>query len=419
MLANGSGGFVLDGYGALHHVGVPSAVPVGPQARWNGFDIARGVALLPDTSGGFVLDGYGGVHGFALGSGAPQLNFSTFMGGLANPWDLAFTPDGWVVYTERPNGISAAHADGSGRRLLDRPSDLLVASEAGAMGLAIDPNFASNRRIYVCFASRASGRTDDVRIARFVVNADWTALTNRTDLMTGAPINPVGEAGRHSGCRPRFGPDGYLWIGTGDSAVGTVPQDLHSLGGKILRIDTNGAPAPDNPVYAVFGDPRIFSYGHRNVQGLAFSPAAPAWHGVSIEHGPGIDDEANRLVTGNFGWDPVPGYNEYVPMTDLTKFPDAVPAVWSSGDPTIAPSGAAFLVGPQWRSWRNSVAVGVLKGMQLRILLMRTDGSVRDTVVRASFGVRLRTPVIGPDGNLYVTTDNRPGGDIIMRVTPN
>jgi len=106
-------------------------------------------------------------------------------------------------------------------------------------------------------------------------------------------------------------------------------------------------------------------------------------------------------------------------MTDLVKFPNAVSAVWSSGDPTIAPSGATFLTGPRWRSWRNAVAVAVLKGSQLRIFQLRADGSVRATFVPFAIGVRLRAPVQGPDGNLYVTTDNRPGGDVILRISPN
>ncbi len=419
LLSDASGGFVLDGFGSLHHVGIPSVVPRGTRAAWPGWDIARGLALLPDRSGGFVLDGLGGMHPFALGSGAPQLNLSVFQTGLTNPWDLAFTPDGWVMFTERPNGISAVRTDGTGRRLLLRPDDLLVASEAGAMGLALDPSFATNRRVYVCFAARAAGRPDDVRLTRFTVNGDWSGLAARVDLLTGLPINPSGELGRHSGCRPRFGPDGYLWVGTGDAAIGTVPQSLASLGGKVLRVDTNGNAAPDNPVSAPFGDPRIWSYGHRNVQGLAFSPARPAWNGVSVEHGPGVDDEVNRLGIGNFGWDPVPGYNEAVPMTDLAKFPNAVSAVWSSGARTIAPAGATFLTGPQWRAWRNAVAVAVLKDQQLRLFQLRADGSVRSTFVPFAIGVRLRTPVQGPDGNLYVTTDNRPGGDLILRLTPN
>jgi len=418
VLSDGSGGIVLDGWGGLQHLGVPSVVPRGTLPYWQGWDIARGIAFLPDRSGGFVLDGYGGMHPIALGSGAPQLNTTAFMTGLSNPWDLAFAPDGHLVYTERPNGISVANADGSGRHLLQHPSDLLVASEAGMMGLALDPAFAANRRLYVCFGTHAAGRSDDVRLARFTVNADWSGLANRTDLLTGLPINPNGQLGRHSGCRPRFGPDGYLWVGTGDSAVGTVPQDLHSLGGKVLRIDTNGVAAPDNPVYSATGDRRIFSYGHRNVQGLAFAPGNPSWHGISIEHGTDRDDEANRLVTGNFGWDPIPGYNEATPMTDLVKFPAAVQAVWSSGYPTIAPSGAIFLTGAQWRTWEGALAVGVLKDMHLRIFFVRSDGSIRATTSQLSLGIRLRTPVEGPDGNLYITTDARPGGDQILRVVP-
>lgn len=419
MLTDDSGALVLDGIGGFHRVGIPSAVPVGPLPYWPGWDIARGVALLPDRSGGFVLDGFGGLHPIALGDGDPQLNQSVFLAGLANPWDLGFTPDGWVVLTERPIGISAVRVDGSGRRRLLTPPDLLVASEAGAMGLAVDPDFATNRRVYVCFGSRAAGRADDVRLVRFRVNDDWSGLSQRADLVTGLPINPVGQLGRHSGCRPRFGPDGYLWVGTGDAAVGTVPQDLHSLGGKILRVDTDGAAARDNPFYFVFGDPRIYSFGHRNVQGLAFAPDRPDWIGLSVEHGPDVDDEVNRLVPGNFGWDPVPGYNESVPMTDLFRYPDAVSAVWSSGNPTIAPAGATFLTGGQWRTWQHSMAVAVLKGSHLRIFLVRPDGSIRATLVRMYAGVRLRTPVEGPDGNLYVTTDNRPGGDLIYRIVPS
>ena len=128
---------------------------------------------------------------------------------------------------------------------------------------------------------------------------------------------------------------------------------------------------------------------------------------------------SNRLVTGNFGWDPIPGYDESRPMTDLVKFPSAVSAVWSSGYPTIAPSGATFLTGGQWRSWQGALAVGVLKGMHLRVFFVRSDGSIRVTTSRLSLGIRLRTPVEGPDGNLYVTTDARPGGDQILRVRPN
>jgi glucose/arabinose dehydrogenase len=416
-LSDASGALALDGFGGIHHLGVPSVVPRADGPWWGGWDIGRGIAALPDRSGGFVLDGFGGLHPFTLGNGLPQLHVSTFMGGLANPWDLAFAPDGHVVYTERPRGISVVNGDGSGRHLLLKPADLLVASEAGTMGMAMDPAFAGNRRIYVCYAAR-NGGTDDVRLVRYQVNNDWSGLSNATPILTGLPINAVGELGRHSGCRPRFGPDGFLWVGTGDSAIGTVPQNLQSLGGKILRIDTNGTAAPGNPVPGG-GDARIFSYGHRNVQGIAFPPGNPSWVGISVEHGSDRDDELNRLVGGNFGWDPIPGYNESRPMTDLGKFPTAVSAVWSSGYPTLAPSGATFLAGSRWHAWNGRLATAVLKDKHLRVFQVRSDGSIGTSTSRLTDGIRLRTPVQGPDGFLYVTTDARPGGDLILRIEPN
>ena len=412
LLSDGSGGWVLDGYAGIHRAGAPSVVPDSPAPYWLGWDIARSLALLPDRSGGFVLDGFGGLHPFSLGSGPPQLTVQTFLSGLARPWDLAFTPDGWVIYTERAFGVSAVRADtgGAWRRLLT-PPDLFVNSEGGTLGLALDPSYATNRRVYVCYSSTAN----DVRLVRYVVSYSGgqpTGLTNATPIMTGAPRG----SGRHNGCRPRFGPDGALWVGTGDAAIGTVPQDLTSLGGKVLRIDTNGAAVPGNP--ATGGDTRIWSWGHRNTQGIAFAPGAPVWRGFSVEHGTDRNDEVNRLVSGNFGWDPVPGYNESTPMTDLGKFPTAVRAAWSSGFPTIAPSGATFLVGPQWRGWNGALATAVLKGAHLRVFFTQPNGTIVGVDTALAHGVRLRSAVQGPDGNLYVTTDNRPGGDQIWRVIP-
>jgi glucose/arabinose dehydrogenase len=247
---------------------------------------------------------------------------------------------------------------------------------------------------------------------RWQVNASDTGLIGRTDILTGIPANPLG---RHSGCRIRFGPDGHLWAGTGDAAMGTNPQNPASLGGKVLRITTDGAGAPGNA-----GPPfrsEIYTYGHRNVQGLAFAADGTAY---SIEHGPDRDDEVNRLVRGgNYGWDPVPGYNEAVPMTDLGKFPAAVPAVWSSGSPTIAPSGGAVLSGARWQGWDKALAMAVLKGHQLRVLGLTPDGRAVEAqwIVLTDRG-RLRSAVQGPDGNLYIATDAAGGAGAILVVTP-
>lgn len=181
-------------------------------------------------------------------------------------------------------------------------------------------------------------------------------------------------------------------------------------------MDTDGNGAPGNPG-GVLRD-EIYTYGHRNVQGLAFRPSDGT--PFSVEHGPDRDDEFNRLEPGgNYGWDPVPGYNESVPMTDLVKYPDAIPAAWSSGFPTIAPSGAGFVTGAQWSIWNESLAVAVLKGRELRFVHLNQAGTlVSYFSIALDGGDRLRSAVQGPDGSLYLATDVGGTGGRILRVTP-
>jgi glucose/arabinose dehydrogenase len=345
-----------------------------------------------------------------------SLQVTTVLSNIGRPWDIAFSPGGSMFFTERAGKIRIRTTGGEVRTLA-QPSDVVVAFEGGLLGIAIDPAFAQNRRIYTCMMSNAGGATD-VRLVRWRVNNATTALGSRADIVTGLPVGAGGELGRHSGCRPRFGPDGNLWMGPGDAATGSVPQNPASLGGKVLRVDTDGkgvagnAPAPF--------DPRIYSYGHRNVQGIAFSPGGRAY---SIEHGTGRDDEVNRLVAGaNYGWDPRPtgggaGYDESQPMTNLAKYPNARPAVWTSGNPTIAPSGGTFLRGSKWGGWERSLAMAVLKDQQLRVLAFNGDGTAVDQQwTRITDKGRLRVAVQGPDGDLYIAVDNDPG--TIFKITP-
>jgi glucose/arabinose dehydrogenase len=343
---------------------------------------------------------------------APSLSVSTVLSGLHRPWDLAFTPGGGMLFTEKGGAIRFRHATGRFLRTLADPSDSVVMGEGGMMGVAVDPAFSTNRRVYTCFLSTRSG-SPDVRVVRWRMNAAVTALTDRADIVTGIPVT----TGRHSGCRIRFGPDRRLWIGTGDSASPTVPQSPTSLGGKVLRVDTNGQGVPGNAP-APF-DPRIFTYGHRNVQGIAFSAGGKAY---SIEHGTSRDDEVNRLFAGaNYGWDPRPlsgplFYDESRPMTDKARHPGARSAVWSSGSPTIAPSGGDFIRGTQWKGWHNTLGMAVLKGQQLRVLRFNQTGTaVEAQWVRITDRGRLRVAVMHPsNGVLYIATDADPGS--ILRV---
>jgi glucose/arabinose dehydrogenase len=341
----------------------------------------------------------------------PRFTVIHVRGGLDHPWDIAFTPGANMVFTERSGRINIIF--NGHRRVLGTPSDVHPMSEGGMLGVAIDPHFRQNRRIFTCFLSNRSG-SYDIRVVRWRINDAVTGLEQRADILTGIPVS----SGRHSGCRPRFGPDGNLWIGTGDAAIGSTPQDPRSLGGKVLRITTGGVGAPGNP-RGVFR-PQIYNYGHRNVQGIAFSPGGKAY---GIEHGPDRDDEINRLLPGgNYGWDPRPpgggsGYDESVPMTDTAKYPNAIKSTWRSGFPTIAPSGGTFLSGAQWKGWNRTLAVAVLKGEQLRVFAFdQTGRKVAQQWIKVTDHGRLRVGVQGPDGDLYIATDESPGE--IFRIHP-
>lgn len=282
--------------------------------------------------------------------------------------------------------------------------------------------FQTNRRIYACFDSSLGANGLDVRVARFTVNAGYTGLSNRVDILTGIP-NVTGE---HSGCRIRFeplnpnDPRPVLWVGTGDARIPTAPQDPNVLAGKVLRILTDGAPAPGNPGGTLH--PKIYNYGHRNIQGLAFRPSDGM--AFEVEHGTICDDEVNRMVPGgNYGWNPIGSlgptfYDEFTLMTDVYKYPDAITPTWASECPTVAPSGATFLVGPQWKAWDGMMAMTTLKEKTLFVLSISADGTTNYGLTPVLTGQgRLRVAVQGPDGNLYVATDADAGS--IIKITPS
>ena len=342
----------------------------------------------------------------------PNLAVRTLVSGLDIPWDVAFAPDGTMLFTERGGVLSSRLTDGTVQTVTADLSDLFVLDTSGLMAITVDPNFAANRRFYTCLTHTGP----EVQVIAWTIDDAYTRATRVDDpLVGGIPASP--DLGWNSGCRLRFGPDGYLWIATGDGHSGTVPQDVNSLGGKILRVSAStGAAAPGNP----FGS-RVYTYGHRNPQGLALRPGtSEMW---TVEHGPDFDDEINVLTAGgNYGWDPVPGYNEAVPMTDFEKFPGAIEAKWSSGVPPVAPSGGIFIEGARWENWARALAVATLKGESLRIFHFTDDGTFASQVIVAAldgtYG-RLRTPVQGPDGALYVTTSNGGSNDRILQVIPN
>lgn len=371
----------------------------------------------------------------------PKLTRTVVMTGLQDPWDIAFTPDGVMLFTEKCRGVSARLADGKTVRLFGTSGSAVVApdlfcqGQSGVHGIAVDPDFAKGTRdIYVFMASRMRTPATN-RVVRLTLNADATRVSNRTDIIEDIPYkhaaNGVGAAGAHSGGRIRFGPDGFLYVTTGDNHNATLPQDLKRLGGKVLRVNRDGTAAPGNNTPAG-GDPRIFTYGHRNVQGITFRPAGQpnAGQPFTAEHGPNHSDEVTALVAGgNAGWDPKnrPGlrcpddYCGYagdpttMPMTDTQRFPKAMPPSWVYSGSGRGMGSALFLDGEQWKGWDGRLLVSLMRGQRIVLLKLDARGMAVDDATVGLPSTRTRTLVQGPDGNLYTANDD---GEI-WRVVPN
>jgi len=346
----------------------------------------------------------------------PSLKTSTFADGLEIPWDLAFLPDGSMLYTERDRERVTHHeTDGSSSVVLEEPDGMWHNGETGLESIEPASDFATSKDFITCHGYQRGG-TRDVRVVRWHLDGDKASFVR--NLITGLPST----SGRHGGCALEHDPDGSLYVGTGDAADGRNPRNLNSGGGKVLHIDDKtGRGLPDNP----FADSenamrqRVWSFGHRNIQGLAHrSSDDTVW---SVEHGPTRDDEVNRVVKGgDFGWNPLPGFNESVPMTDHSLPGKQYDAAWTSGDDTLATSGGTFLDDPAWGAWTGGLAVASLKDESLHILLFDKAGKLtEDTNVKGLQGKygRLRATVEGPDGSLYLTTSNG-GDDKIVKVTP-
>ena len=370
-------------------------------------------SATPDAEPSSSAPALGG-HRQRIAQAAPRLRVKRIATGFDHPWDVQPIGSGRLLVTERAGRLSVI--EGGDVRRLDMPTDLVWASgETGLMGLAIDPGFAGNGRFYTCTGGNPQG-TPDVRILVWKMNAAATRATYQRILIKGFPAT----SGRHGGCRLLILDNGALLVGTGDAATGTNPQDKTSLGGKTLMLDRlTGAPWPTNPFIDAANKRQryLHTYGHRNVQGLAQRADGTLW---SAEHGPDRDDEVNLLRNGgNYGWNPVPGYNESVPMTDQSLPGPQIAAKWSSGVPTLATSGASFVSGDGWGWYDGTLAVAALKAS--RVVFMKFDakgkfvGSRTPPALKA-YG-RLRAVTALPNGSLLITTDNG-GDDAVLRVRP-
>lgn len=332
----------------------------------------------------------------------PVLADEPVQSGLQVPWDLAFAPDGRMFVTERPGNVLIFESGAPNATRLGQFAvpDMRAVNESGLMGIALDPGFAQNGLVYVC-ASRTVGGEWRNQVLRLKASGNTLALD-------GVVIGDGMRANRiHDGCTLRFGPDGKLWVTMGESGTGALAQDPNSLNGKVLRVNGDGSIPADNPIMpGAAARTAVYTMGNRNPQGLAFQPGTGRV--FEVEHGANTHDEINLLEAGaNYGWPLAEGPDP------RRRFKDPL---WSSGPSTLATSGATFVHRAQWGTWSGSLMVATLKESDLRRFAV--DGTTvtpAEILFDRKYG-RLRTPVLGPDGALYVTTSNG-SGDRIIRIT--
>lgn len=320
---------------------------------------------------------------------------TTITTGLEIPWALDFLPSGDILFTEREGKVKLI----SGNQVVEITTipDVKVYGEGGLMGLALHPDFENNNYVYLMLTYSGNGDDTKNRVVRYKFQNNQ--LSERKIIVDAIP-----GAIFHNGGRIKFGPDGFLYITTGDSLEPSLAQNRNSLAGKILRVTDEGQAAPGNPFNNM-----VYSYGHRNPQGLAWDSDGRLW---STEHGrssPSGYDEVNLIIMGrNYGWPEIQGSEK----RDGMESPLA-----QSGQETWAPGGAAF--------YEGSFFFTGLRGEALYELKIENDNAIITKHLLNEYG-RIRDVVLGPDNLLYISTSNRDGrgepastDDRIIQIDPN
>lgn len=342
-----------------------------------------------------------------------RLKLTPITDSLAYPWGMAFLPDGGLLVTERGGSLRLVQMNGDVSEGISGIPVVSASGQGGLLDVALDPAFTENRYIYLSFSEPGAGGAG-TSVARGHLNLDAMQVTDVEVIFRQTPKT---STSRHFGSRLVFARDGTLFITTGDRGERDRVQDFSINRGQIIRINSDGSIPPDNPFVGREGyRPEVWSLGHRNPQGAALHPkTGDLW---TVEHGARGGDEINIPRAGrNYGW-PVISYGTHYSGESIgigTSAPGYEQPVYY-WVPSIAPSGMTFYSGDVFPAWKDSVFVGALRGRHVSRLSLDGEKVVREERLLQGLGERIRAIEEGPDGFVYLLTDDDPGQ--LIRVEP-
>lgn len=355
------------------------------------------------------------VTGAAQAAPADEPRVEVAVKGLAHPWGLAFLPDGRALVTERAGRLRIANLrTGTLSGPVSGLPPLAARGQGGLLGIALSPDFQANREVFLCFSEpRDPGNGTSVFRAR--LSEDGARLSDGKVIFRQLPAV---DSTLHFGCRLVFDRTGNLFVTLGDRySKRDEAQNLDSHLGKIVRIRPDGTIPPDNPFVGRPGAlPEIWSYGHRNVQGATLHPETGALY--TAEHGARGGDEINRPEAGkNYGWPIITyGIDYSGAKIGIGTHKDGMEQPLFYWDPSIAPSGATFYTGDKFPAWRGSLIVGALAGSLIARIEIKDGVVTGETRYLEKQSKRIRDVVQGPDGYLYLLTDEPDGA--LPRLVP-
>ncbi|WP_299811183.1 PQQ-dependent sugar dehydrogenase [uncultured Roseibium sp.] len=342
------------------------------------------------------------------------VDLETVTDGLSYPWSVAFLPQGGYLVTERDGALKFVSAKGR-QSIVPGTPEVFAQGQGGLLDVVLSPDFQTDATIFLSFSDRSSqGAGTSLFRARLVPEETGYRLEDGRTVFTG---NNTAGGGRHFGSRLVFAPDGSLFMTVGERGDGKRAQDPSDHAGSVLRLTPEGKPAPGNPFIDLQDHkPEIWSFGHRNPQSAAINPhTGDLW---TVEHGARGGDEINIPEAGkNYGW-PVISYGRHYSgamIGEGTSAPGMEQPIhyW---DPSIAPSGMAFVTGNTYPDWQGSLLVGALRGQHLARLQLEGDAVVSQEKLLTDLGERIRDVRHGPDGFVYVLTDSDEGR--LIRLKP-